>query len=159
MKKTLLIILLVLLCLALLFLLLRGIQAFLFRRIVKEFIPQDWSVHLPNGYEIWRINSQDIVLVKVSPSGGSDTVVSAHINAYWHNERYIGLWCAKDGADDLLGVAPEQDHYYLIDTQTDSVWGLLTPDEFETLCREYAPSGFDVWTKTSSVPAEITTYP
>lgn len=158
MKKTLLIMLLVLLCLALVFLLLRGIQAFLFRLILKEFIPQDWSVHLPNGYEIWRINSESIILAKATSEGGYDTVVDAYINAYFYDARYIGLWCAKDGADDLPGVAPEQDHYYLIDTQTDSVWGFLTPDEFETLCREYALSGFDVWTKTSSVPVEAT-YP
>jgi len=148
MKKTVFVILLVLLCLGLVFLLLRGVQALLLRLIVKEFVPQDWSVCLPNGYKILRINSQDTILVKAASDNGYDTVVSAYINAYWYNERYIGLWCAKGGAEDLLGVAPEQDHYYLIDAQENSVRGPLTPTEYDAL------SGFDSWTKTRPAPEE-----
>ena len=158
MKKALVIISIILICLAILFLLLRGVQTLLLWLLLKDMPPQDWSVHLPNDYEIWRINSKDIVLVKDPPAGTSDTIVSNYINAYCYDQRYIGLWCAKDGPDDLLGVAPELDRFYLVDTQEDLLYGPFTPTEYDAICLEKDLSGFNDWTKTYPAPEE-STYP
>lgn len=155
MKKTLLTIIVTLLCLVLLFFLLQGVRTLILKFLLKSIAPQDWSVPLPGGYEIWRINSQSIVLVERSPDGYNQTVVTSYINAYWYDQRYIGLWCAKDGPDDLLGVAPEADSFYLVDSLEKDLHGPLDPDAYEALCLQLQLSHFDQWTKTApQVPSD-----
>ena len=154
MKKTVLTILTVILFVALLLLLLGGIQRLITMAVLRLFVPQDWTVLLPNGYEIWRINSESIVLVKATSEGEYDTVVDAYINAYFYDAGYIGLWCAADGSDDLLGVAPERDRFYLIDTQAEFSCEPLSFGELEALCKDLPIPALDLWTKTSPAPGE-----
>jgi len=158
MKNALFIIGIVLICLAILFLLLQGVQTLLLWLITKNTPSQDWSVNLPNDYEIWRINSKSIVLVKSPLSSKTETIVSNYINAYCHDERYVGLWCAKDGPDDLLGAAAELDTFYLVDTREDLRYGPFTPTEYGAFCRGQNLPGFDAWVKTHPAPKEAT-YP
>ena len=155
MKKTLLTIIVTLLCLVLLFFLLQGVRTLILKFLLRSIAPQDWSVPLPGGYEIWRINSQSIVLVERFPDGYDQTVVTSYINAYWYDQRYIGLWCAAGGADDLLGAAPEADSFYLVDSLENTVHGPLDPDAYEELCLQLQLSHFDQWTKTApQVPSD-----
>lgn len=149
MKKTLLTIIVTLLCLVLLFFLLQGVRTLILKFLLKSIAPQDWSVPLPGGYEIQRINSQSIVLAEPSPDGHSEIVIHSYINAYWYDQRYIGLWCAAGGADDLLGAAPEADSFYLVDSLENTVHGPLDPDAYEELCLQLQLSSFDQWTKTA----------
>ena len=155
MKKTLLTIIVTLLCLVLLFFLLQGVRTLILKFLLRSIAPQDWSVPLPGGYEIQRINSQSIVLAEPSPDGHSEIVIHSYINAYWYDQRYIGLWCAKDGPDDLLGVAPEADSFYLVDSLEKDLHGPLDPDTYEELCLQLQLSAFDQWTKTApQVPSD-----
>lgn len=154
MKQALPTILTVILLLVLLLALLWGIQQLITLAAVSLLVPQDWTVSLPNGYAIWRINSEQIILVKAAAEGGYDTVVDTYINAYFCDTRYIGLWCAAGGSEDLLGVAPEQDRYYLVDTQDDLRCGPLSYSEYTSLCDKHALFGFDAWTKTNPVPPD-----
>ena len=155
MKKTLLTIIVTLLCLVLLFFLLQGVRTLILKFLLKSIAPQDWSVPLPGGYEIQRINSQSIVLAEPSPDGHSEIVIHSYINAYWYDQRYIGLWCAAGGADDLLGAAPEADSFYLVDSLESTVHGPLDPDAYEEICLQLQLSSFDQWTKTApQVPSD-----
>ena len=154
MKQALPTILAVILLLVLLLALLWGIQQLITLAAVSLLVPQDWTVLLPNGYEIWRINSESIVLVKATSEGEYDTVVDAYINAYFYDAGYIGLWCAADGSDDLLGAAPERDRFYLIDTQAEFSCEPLSFGELEALCKDLPIPALDLWTKTSPAPGE-----
>lgn len=159
MKKTLLTIIVTLLCLVLLFFLLQGVRTLILKFLLRSIAPQDWSVPLPGGYEIWRINSQSIVLVERFPDGYDQTVVTSYINAYWYDQRYIGLWCAAGGADDLLGAAPEADSFYLVDSLENTVHGPLDPDAYEELCLQLQLSSFDQWIRTAPKVPPDATYP
>lgn len=155
MRKTLLIILIILICLALVFAVVMGVRTLLLSLLLKAMGPRDWSVPLPGGYEIQRLNSRSIILAKPFPEGHSEIVISAYINAYWYDQRYIGLWCAAGGADDLLGAAPEADSFYLVDSLEQTVHGPLDPDAYEELCLQLQLSAFDQWTKTAPyVPSD-----
>ena len=159
MKKALLTILVILICLVLLFFLLRGVQTWVLKHLLKSITPRDWSVPLPGRYEIQRINSQTIVLVERFPDGYDQTVVTSYINAYCYDQRYIGLWCAKDGPDDLLGTAPDEDSFYLVDSLENVIHGPLDPDAYEALCLQLQLSHFDQWTKTAPKVPPDATYP
>lgn len=149
MKKSLVAILIVLICLALVLAVVMGVRSLLLFFLLKAMGPRDWSVPLPGGYEIQRLNSRSIVLAEPFPDGHSDIVIHSYINAYWCDQRYIGLWCAKDGPEDLLGVAPEADSFYLIDSLEKELHGPLDPDAYEALCLQLQLSSFDQWTKTA----------
>ena len=159
MKKLFWIILLALLCFALLFTLVQSVRSLVLSFLRKHFTPQDWCIPLPGGYEIQRINSQNIVLAERFPDGHDQTVITAYINAYWYDQRYIGLWCAKDGSDDLLGVAPEADSFYLVDSLEKELLGPLDLEVYEALCSERHLVGFDQWIRTAPKVPPDTTYP
>jgi hypothetical protein len=155
MKQNLFTVILILICLALVFVLVLGVRYLVLSFLLKAMGPRDWSVPLPGGYEIQRINSQSIVLAEPSPDGHSEIVIHSYINAYWYDQRYIGLWCAAGGADDLLGAAPEADSFYLVDSLENTVHGPLDPDAYEELCLQLQLSAFDQWTKTApQVPSD-----
>ena len=58
----------------------------------------DWEFYLPNGYEIWRINSETICL-EVSEKYEIDgekfekttTVLDGYIRRFCYGERYVGI--------------------------------------------------------------------
>ena len=149
MRKPLVTILVILVCLVLIFILTQGLWTLILSIFLKQASPQDWYVPLPGEYEIWRINSQRIVLVKQRSEVTTETVIEKHINAYCYDQRYIGLWCAKDGPDDLLGVALEADAFYLVDSLDDLIYGPLDSTTYTALCEELMLFGFDQWTRTA----------
>ena len=52
---------------------------------------QDWTYDkLPNGYEIWRINSEDISLLKTD-GDSSDLRIDRYILEFCYNDSYIGI--------------------------------------------------------------------
>lgn len=52
---------------------------------------QDWTYDkLPNGYEIWRINSEDISLIKTD-GDSSDLRIDRYILEFCYNDSYIGI--------------------------------------------------------------------
>ena len=149
MKKLLIAILAILVCLSLVFLLWMTVRNLFLFFLLESMGHRDWSVPLPGGYEIQRINSQNIVLAEPFPDGHSEIVIHSYINAYWYDQRYIGLWCAKDGLDDLLGVAPDTDSFYLVDSLEKELHGPLDSDAYTALCLQLQLSSFDQWTKTA----------
>ena len=52
---------------------------------------QDWTYDkLPNGYEIWHINSEDISLIKTD-GDSSDLRIDRYILEFCYNDSYIGI--------------------------------------------------------------------
>lgn len=95
----------------------------------------DWTYdRLPNGYEIWRLNSRDIQLVK---DGGSTRILDRYILEFCYNDSYIGI--KHISSDEMLsqgqaGIAnmdTSNPEYYLIDTQIDAVFGPYTADDYQ----------------------------
>ena len=91
----------------------------------------DWEYRsLPGAYEIWRINSEDISLVKVDKEDDSHghNVVGPYISAFWYDDRYIVVKQypgRSEGSYDKF--------YYCIDAETDDVYGPLDESGFSFL--------------------------
>ena len=149
MKKPLVTILVILVCLTLIVVLVLGARYLIRSLLAQSVTPQDWRVPLPGGYEIQRLNSQEIILVKPDTKVSSTIVIESYINAYCYDQRYIGLWCAKDGPNDLLGIAPEADAFYLVDSLDDTICGPLNSTAYQALCTDLCLTEFDRWTRTA----------
>ena len=69
------------------------IQAFLFWMMTHGLGGSgDWAyTDLPGEYEIWRINGEDISLIKKTSEYGGDNIVGPYIAAFCRDRRYIGL--------------------------------------------------------------------
>lgn len=137
MKKILLIIGIVLLCIALLFIFLRICDnALLTGILLLSGGPGDWSyTQLPGDYEIWRVNSQTIVFGKENTTGSLQTVVDSFILEFCCNDTFIGLKQVSLDPDllyeneDILKTEPDA-NFYLIDGPQELVYGPYTQEEY-----------------------------
>ena len=118
---------------------------------------QDWEYDkLPNNYEIWRINSQDIVLMKNDDS--AERVISRYILEFCYNDSYIGI--KKIMVDESIPynemLIEEMDatnpSYFLVDTVNDTVMGPYTSEEYTIKIEELEIKSMCDWIKTVPKP-------
>lgn len=50
---------------------------------------QDWRLPLSNQYEMWRINSEEIVIGRADGSGGLETVIGSKVTQYFTSGSYV----------------------------------------------------------------------
>lgn len=122
---------------------------------------QDWCYNkLPNGYEIWRINSQDIVLIK-RKGDLTDLKISRYILEFCYNNSYIGI--KQLMIDENI---PYQDvhieemdtsnpFYYLVDAVNDVVMGPYTAEDYEDQIEALEIDTMCDWIKTVPTPEGI----
>jgi len=112
----------------------RNIMKMIFFIIIKLIILNfctgaglsDWSYILPNGYEMWRINSSDIRVGFVGENRSSLSMyngniqdgtligIPPHIIEFGYNEKYV---CAK-----IIQNISNVYLYYILDTETRYVY-------------------------------------
>ena len=74
----------------------------------------DWSYSdLPGDYEIWRINSKEIVLVKKISDTGANKVVKAYVSKVAWNDNFI-LAQQQSDSDSLTSTIS----FYIVDVAT-----------------------------------------
>ena len=130
----------------------RGCSYLLLKEIYEDVGGRDWKVTLVNGFEIWKLNGNDIILIKDNWSHSGNIVISNYINAYSYNEQFIGIWCAKDGASSLLGADSEEDIFYIIDSHQNVIVGQYTRTEYERYCIEHEILDLVDWVYTTPRP-------
>lgn len=117
---------------------------------------QDWEYDLlPNNYEIWRINSEDIALVK---NDGSICVINRYILEFCYNDSYIGI--KKIMVDESVPYhevyIEEMDatnpSYFLVYTVNDTVMGPYTSEEYAIKIKELEIESMCDWLKTVPKP-------
>ena len=117
----------------------------------------DWSYdQLPGDYEIWRVNSQNIVL---GQRDGSTLIhaVDSYIAAFSCNGRFIAV--QRLNVDNLeilpgtsireLGLEPE---YWLIDAWNHAAYGPFTADEYREQLTLLDIGALPGWTDTVPAP-------
>lgn len=119
---------------------------------------QDWTYDkLPNGYEIWRINSEDISLIKTD-GDSSDLRIDRYILEFCYNDSYIGikrlmidenLPYQEAHIEDMDASNPS---YYLVDTVNDVVMGPYTAEEYENQIIALKIDTMCDWIKTVPMP-------
>lgn len=94
----------------------------------------DWAYdQLPNGYEIWRLNSRNIQVVK----GNGTVILDGYVLEFCYNESFIGIkHISTDegysrGQSDTKNLDTSNPDFYLIDAQNDAVCGPLTADDYQ----------------------------
>ncbi len=114
----------------------------------------DWAyTDLPGEYEIWRINSEDVSLIKKTSDNGGDYIVGPYIAAFCKDQRYIGLQRTEGPAGDTQeDAAPE---YYIVDSADGAVYGPFSSGEYAAKCETL---GFrpDDWIRTVPTPEGVT---
>lgn len=152
MKKVLLACLILVLCVIIFFLVLRGCSYLLIDALSENYGNRDWHVELNNGYEITKINSKSIILINSASSSTGKIVIPDYINAYRYNEDYLEILCARDGPNDLLGVDSEEDKYFLIEFEKQILHGPFTKKEFINHCLELSIPEMGDWLTTNPRP-------
>ena len=118
----------------------------------------DWIYdELPNEYEIWRLNSVDIHLIK--RDGESTRIrVDQHITKFCSNDVYIGI--ERLPVDDSITNASEciekmnnsTPEYFLVDTVNDVVMGPYTAEAYEKQVKDLGIEGLGDWIATVPRP-------
>lgn len=117
----------------------------------------DWSYDLlPKDYEIWRVNSQNIVLGRRSNSGLTHTV-EPYILEFCSNDRWIGakrlvLDDSVTAQTNVRELDTSDAEFYLVDTETDTVHGPYTQKEYENRLALLEVGTMGAWIETYPAP-------
>lgn len=116
----------------------------------------DWTYDaLPNGYEIWRVNSQDITFGR-REGNELKCVIPRYIIAFCNNDRYIGLQrVAMDSIpyDEIVNIEEldiSDPEYYLVDAQHGAVYGPFTKAAYLSKIKELDVGEMTDWTSTGT---------
>lgn len=119
---------------------------------------QDWVYDkLPNGYEIWRFNSQDIALIK-RDGDSTNGVINRYILEFCYNDSYIGMKRLMIDESipyqDLRIEEMDQSDpvYYLVDAVNDVIMGPYTAEEYEDQIEALGIGTMCDWIKTVPMP-------
>lgn len=111
----------------------------------------DWSYKLPNNYEVWRINSDEIVINNVSTH---ETVseIRGFLKEFSYDSRYVFTRNISDVfANNIL-----DERYYILDTENGKVYGAFDSiEELQNQCDEMNIKIPDKWLRTSPDPNTI----
>ena len=119
----------------------------------------DWELPLCNGYYIFRTSSRDICVVHERDNYKDlfENVIDAYITCFQYNSRYIAVrrLVVADRAllDDIQSVDTEAADYYLIDAETDTIYGpFAEKEDFERACKEQNVGDLGEWIPTVPAP-------
>lgn len=126
----------------------------------------DWYFTLPNYYYVMHINNHDISVAKGEEDLiGGPTVLGPFVISFCYNQRYVGIEQlpipegTKDNTeiDQILEKSTAAEYrYYLIDTQTNEIYGPFLPEEYYQKCNEIGVNDFCEWINTDSITVDET---
>ena len=108
----------------------------------------DWEYKLPNGYEMWRINSDEIVIKDIKNST-NDIEIPSFIKEFSYDEQYVLTRNVRDISYNNIF----DEVYYVLDTKENKVYGPFDgieelQDKFEEWCIQLPKK----WYRTSPDP-------
>ena len=107
----------------------------------------DWSYKLPNNYEVWRINSNEII-VKYAGDETVNAEIPSFVKEFAYDDRYV---CTRNiKSIDENNIFSEE--YYILDTEEQKLYGpYATQAEFESVIEKMKIS-LVKWYRTSPDP-------
>ncbi len=92
----------------------------------------DWSYKLPNNYEVWRVNSKDIV-VKYVGDEILDANIPSFVKEFSYDDRYVCTRNIESIDDNDIFL----EKYYILDTLEQKLHGPFeTQEEFKSAVDE-----------------------
>ena len=108
----------------------------------------DWSYELPNNYEVWRINSDDIIIKNLNTQSNVDKI-SGFIKEFSYDTRYVFTRNVESINDNNI----LNEKYYILDTENDMVYGAYDSlEELEKSAKELNLQIPEKWYRTSPDP-------
>lgn len=108
----------------------------------------DWGYELPNGCEISRINSDEIVLQSTDAST-EKIEIPAFIKEFSYDERYV----FSRNVDNIAVNNILDEVYYAVDTKERKICGPFSDiDELKTQCKVWNTQLPSKWYRTSPDP-------
>ena len=119
----------------------------------------DWKYLLPNGYDVFMVNSETIVVRGPYHSITEDgiealtqTYVDNFVSAFCFNERYVGVQQLPN-YENLSAYTAVSPHFYLLDTFSGTVFGPFeSEDVFNAKCKDLQTGDFCDWITTDKNP-------
>lgn len=84
---------------------------------------QDWKLPLSNRYEMWRINSEEIVIGHADGNGGLEIVIESKVTQYFTSGSYVAA-VQQNGNEETA-----QTFYYLLNTADGALAGPFSSEQ------------------------------
>ena len=108
----------------------------------------DWSYQLPNNYEVWRINSNSIIIKDMS-SQKNVSEISGFVKEFSYDARYVFTRNVESIEDN--NVFDEK--YYILDTEEKKIFDVCdSVDELKNLAEDLEIELPTKWYRTSPDP-------
>ncbi len=108
----------------------------------------DWSYQLPNNYEVWRINSEDIIIKNMNTQNNVDEI-SGFVKEFSYDSRYVFTRNIENISDNNI----LDEVYYILDTKENKVYGSFDSiEELQDQAEEMAVKIPEKWYRTSPDP-------
>lgn len=101
----------------------------------------DWKYELKNNYQIWKVNSNEIVIGKTEDATSLTPIINDNVVKFKYNDNYVVVGCNNDFKDNNL-------QYYIINFDTDEIIGPLNKSDLD---KENIDIAID-WIKTKPAP-------
>ena len=108
----------------------------------------DWAYSdLPKDYEIWRINTNEVALVKRISDTGADKVVPSYVSRIAWDENFILAQQQSDSDSTSQTIS-----FYIVDVNSEDIYGPFSESEFNE-CAKQLPITIDEsdWIVTSNL--------
>ncbi len=120
----------------------------------------DWSYPLIGQYEIWRLNSRQIELVRRVNENESHPVITDYVLSFQNNDRFIGIKALTDPEWEQNAIVPtyagSDAVYYLFDTDGKNLNGpYYSEAEYLEKCLEAEAKGMCSWIDTYPDPQGV----
>jgi len=113
----------------------------------------DWSYKLPNNYEIWRLNSREIICGKRDGENSLSNVINEnYILEFKYNEHYVCLKCVEATRDLSVEIDESNPNFYIIDTIENTIYGAYTNTDYEDKVKDMGLIFNTNWIKTTPIP-------
>ena len=108
----------------------------------------DWVYQLPNGYEVWHVNSSEILIKYVKDENNADGIPS-FVKEFSYDDRYVFSRNISDVENNNIA----EEVYYLLDTQEKTTYGPFdTLNELLQVINEQNIEFPKKWFRTSPDP-------
>ncbi len=126
----------------------------------------DWAYDLPNGYQVFRVNSKQIKLTGpdhcVTGQDGktwiTEDYIGSFVSAFCYDERYVGVQQINASLNAPLSLPDRlisEPWFYLLDTSTGAVIGpMASPEEFQAECEARQITDLCPWTEVRELTAQ-----
>lgn len=126
----------------------------------------DWAYDLPNGYQVFRVNSKQIKLTGpdhcVTGQDGktwiTEDYIGSFVSAFCYDERYVGVQQINASLNAPLSLPDRlisEPWFYLLDTSTGAVIGpMASPEEFQAECEARQITDLCPWIEAQELTAQ-----